>query len=408
MTSPTPISKSVRFNLSQIFLLFGLGMMVTAARTPEIKANVGLDNATFGTFMTLGLLGSMAALLWMGDVVHKIGVHKVMLGAITVLYGGLAIVPHLHNGYIWLCINILVGFAISSFHISINAQAIHLQEQSGELLIPRLHGLWMVGSLSTSVIAILVTSRLSLSWHVDILVALVWLFSARAVTSLRPVLMGATPLADESKFSALYAIKQLPAAVRWMPWLAFGMMMAAQIEVAANDWTTIFAKEELGFSATIAIVPYLLFMISMIAIRFTVQRLFSVRPERYWLRRTPVVGGIGFIIFLQLSTGLSANHKGLGLLFGSLAFISAGLGCSYIVPGFFAIAARKSSQPGSVVIAQMSLINVFLTFLGKMVIAWVAGATSIGTALMIPGVMLIATTLSAHLGASEPTSSKSE
>ncbi|CAB4616412.1 unannotated protein [freshwater metagenome] len=36
-------------------------------------------------------------------------------------------------------------------------------------------------------------------------------------------------------------------------------------------------------------------------------------------------------------------------------------------------------------------------------IAWVAGATSIGTALMIPGVMLIATTFSAHLGASEPT-----
>ena len=63
MSILTPISKNVRFNLSQIFFLFGLGMMVTAARTPEIKANVGLDNATFGTFMTLGLLGSMAALL---------------------------------------------------------------------------------------------------------------------------------------------------------------------------------------------------------------------------------------------------------------------------------------------------------------------------------------------------------
>ena len=40
-----------------------------------------------------------------------------------------------------------------------------------------------------------------------------------------------------------------------------------------------------------------------------------------------------------------------------------------------------------------------------MVIAWVAGATTIGTALMIPGVMLIATTFSAHLGESKPTKS---
>jgi hypothetical protein len=186
-----------------------------------------------------------------------------------------------------------------------------------------------------------------------------------------------------------------------MPWLAFGMMMAAQIEVAANDWTTIFAKEDLHVSATIAIVPYIFFMFSMIIIRFTIQKLFTIRPEQYWLRRTPVAGGIGFLIFLQLSTHLSAQHRTLGLIFGTLAFISAGLGCSYIVPGFLAIAARKSPLPGSVVIAQMSLINIILIFGGKMVIAWVAGATSIGTALIIPGVMLIATTFAARLGESE-------
>ncbi len=397
----TQISKSVRFNLSQLFYLFGLGMMVTAARTPEIKSNLGLNNATFGTFMTLGTLGSMVALLWMGDVVHKIGVQKVMYSATTILFGSLAIVPHVHNGYIWLVINIFLGFAISSFHISINAQAIHLQEQSGEVLIPRLHGLWMAGSLSTSIIAIAVTSSISLAWHVDVLMAIVWVLMMKAIRSLHPVLLGATPNEDPSKFSALYAIKQLPNAIRWMPWLAFGMMMAAQIEVAANDWTTIFAKEDLHVSATIAIVPYIFFMFSMIAIRFTIQKLFLIRPEQYWLRRTPVAGGIGFLIFLQLSTHLADHHKTLGLIFGTLAFISAGLGCSYIVPGFFAIAARKSPLPGSVVIAQMSLINIILIFGGKMIIAWVAGATSIGTALIIPGVMLIATTFAAKLGESE-------
>ena len=395
------LSNRTRNSLGQLFYFFGLGMMVTAARTPEIKSNLSLTNATFGTFLSLGLIGSMAALLWMGEVVHKVGVKKVMIAATTLLYAGLALVPHLHNGYIWLALNVLLGFSISTFHIAINGQAIHIQEKYSVLLIPKLHGLWMAGSLSTAVIALLITSRVPLAWHIDVLVSLVWLLTIRAINRLGEDILGPTPELENERSGALNAIKQIPQALKWGPWIAFGMLMAAQIEMAANDWTTIFVKEELGTSATVAILPYIAFMLSMISIRFTIHRLLTKRSERYWLRRIPVAGGIGFIIFLQIAVRVSGSHPHAGVLFGVLAFIAAGLGCSFIVPGFFAISARLSPLPGSVIIAQMSLINVALTFLGKMVIAWIAGATSIGTALLIPGVMLIATAFSAHLGSAE-------
>ena len=40
-----------------VFFLFGLGIMSTASRTPEIKANLSLNNAVFGAYLSLGALG---------------------------------------------------------------------------------------------------------------------------------------------------------------------------------------------------------------------------------------------------------------------------------------------------------------------------------------------------------------
>ena len=45
-----------------VFFLFGLGIMSTASRTPEIKANLSLNNAVFGAYLSLGALGSIIAL----------------------------------------------------------------------------------------------------------------------------------------------------------------------------------------------------------------------------------------------------------------------------------------------------------------------------------------------------------
>jgi len=51
-----------------------------------------------------------------------------------------------------------------------------------------------------------------------------------------------------------------------------------------------------------------------------------------------------------------------------------------------------------VVVAQLGLTQTIATFLAKVVISWVAQATSVTVALMIPALMLIATTKFANLG----------
>ena len=101
---------------------------------------------------------------------------------------------------------------------------------------------------------------------------------------------------------------------------------------------------------------------------------------------------------MLLGISLSHHNKTEGFIVTLIAFAMGGLGCSFIVPGLFAIAARRSTLPGGVVVALLGVSNTVLTFLMKVVIAWVAQAVNLTAALMIPAVMLILTSTVAHLG----------
>jgi hypothetical protein len=69
-----------------------------------------------------------------------------------------------------------------------------------------------------------------------------------------------------------------------------------------------------------------------------------------------------------------------------------------LAPTLFAISFRQSTLPSSVVVAQIGLSQTISTFLAKVAIAWVAQATSVTVALMIPALMLLATAKFSHLG----------
>jgi hypothetical protein len=81
-----------------------------------------------------------------------------------------------------------------------------------------------------------------------------------------------------------------------------------------------------------------------------------------------------------------------------LGFFVGGLGTSFMAPLATNIANRRSSQKASEVVAQMNLTNGILAFFAKLVVSWVAQATSITTALLIPGLMLLIASRFAYLG----------
>ena len=372
--------------------------MATAMRFPEIRDQLNINNGLFGTYLTLGGIGWLLAFIYVGDIVHKFGIRPVIIVASTGLFGTMAAVPHIMNPQIWLASNILIGFFWVSFHVSNNGQAIHRQEEIGELILTRLHGLWSLGALVTSIGAIIVTPFVSLAWHIDVLMFLVWVATIHGIRKSTPYFIDK---ADEGSELPKITLKSIVTSFRAQPAVALTMILAMQIEFSTQDWSAIYLRDSIGMSDASSIYGYTVFIGAMIIFRFNANRLHHMFSEAVLLKWPPIVGAIGFITFIPLGTLVSEFNLMLGFSLALFGYALAGFGSSLLAPTLFGIAFRISKHPSSVVVAQLCLVAAVVAFFVKILISWVAEATSVTLALMIPALMLLATSKFSYLGSKQ-------
>jgi MFS family permease len=391
----TTFSKQERRALNLLFWPFGIGAMSTATRFPEIRDQLDINNGTFGTYLSLGAIGGVISFILVGHLVHSIGVKPIVVFAATGLFLALGLVPHIQSPILWLVINILIAFFWVSFHIANNAQAIHRQEEVGELILPKLHGLWSLGALITSILAIVITPYVTLAWHIDVLVTIMWALTMYGVFKSTPYFIKKNEEADA--FPNLSPIG-IAKTFKFQPIIVLAMVLAMQIEFSIQDWSAIYAKDTINMSASSSIYGYAVFISAMIILRFNAKKLAARWSERELITKLPILGGVGFAVCISLGTWLSETNRILGFIVALVGFALAGFGSSILAPTIFAISFRKTSLPSSVVVAQLGLTQTIATFIAKVIIAWVAQATSVTVALMIPALMLLATAKFANLG----------
>jgi MFS family permease len=322
----------------------------------------------------------------MGHIVHRLGVYKVVLYSATVTYITVGILIELHNPEIYLLVNIICGFAWASYHIAINAQALHRQSESGTQIIPILHGLWSAGAVMTAFIALLISSFVSLNWHIYPLIVTVYLLKLRAFARLRPVLLQGHEVTEADEVVTFR--KMLSTfSIDWV--VSLGFLCALMLEVSVGDWATIMARQEFGVSKSFAVIPYFLFMCAMIIGRLSFNRFKGNRTDKELVQPFVVMGGTVFLASLGLSLQLKENNLYLGFTIFCLGFFLTGIGISFVGPLFFGYASARSDKPGGVAVAELGALNQVLTFIGRGVISVIAGAASLPIAMTIPGVMLI-------------------
>jgi MFS family permease len=381
--------------LNYLFLPFGIGGMAIATRFPELRDQLGVNNGTFGTLLSLGGIGSLLAFIFVGNWVHSYGIKPIVALGSTGLFASLGLFPHMHNPNSFLLLNIFASFCWISFHIANNAQAIHRQEEVGELILPKLHGLWSLGALITSLLAIVITPFVTLCWHMGIIVFVMWLFTMYGIIKSTPYFIGKN---EEADAFPSFSIKEIAKTFSFQPVIVLAMVFAMQAEFSIQDWSAIYAKDTLKMSASASIWGYAVFIGAMIIVRFNAKRLAARFSERQLLSKLPILGGVGFGVCISLGTWLSPTNQNLGFIVSLVGFALAGFGSSILAPTFFAISFRNSSLPSSVVVARIGLTQVIVTFIAKFIIAWVAQATSVTVAMLIPALMLLATTKFSYLG----------
>jgi len=360
--------------------------MCLAPRLPDIKANLDVSTTYFGFLMSSGSIGALSAHLTMGHIVHRLGVYKVLIYSSIATYVTLGILVVLHNAEIYLIVNIICGFAWASYHIAINAQALHRQSESGTQIIPMLHGLWSAGAVATAFIALLISSYVSLNWHIFPLIITVFILKMRSISRLRPILLQGNEVTEADEVVNFRTMLS-SFTIDWV--VSLGFLCALMLEVAAGDWATILARQEFGVSKSLAVIPYFLFMGAMIIGRLSFNRFRGDRTDKEMVQPLAVMGGTVFLTSLGLSLQLKESNLYLGFAIFCIGFLLCGIGISFVGPLFFGYANARSDKPGGVVVAELGALNQILTFVGRGVISIVAGATTLPIAMTIPGVMLI-------------------
>ena len=360
--------------------------MCLAPRLPDIKANLDVSTTYFGFLMSSGSIGALSAHLTMGHIVHRLGVYKVLIYSSTATYITLGILIELHNPEIYMIVNILCGFAWASYHIAINAQALHRQSESGVQIIPMLHGLWSAGAVTTAFIALLISSFVSLNWHIYPLIIIVYILKLRSIGRLRPILLSGNEVTEADEV-VTYRKMISTFSIDWV--VSLGFLCALMLEVSVGDWATIMARQEFEVSKSLAVVPYFLFMSAMIIGRLSYNRIKGDRSDKEMVQPFVVLGGTVFLVSLGLSLQLKETNLYLGFAVFSLGFLLTGFGISFVGPLFFGYASARSDKPGGVAVAELGALNQVLTFIGRGVISVVAGATTLPIAMTIPGIMLI-------------------
>lgn len=365
------------------------------SRTPDIKHNLDISNGTFGVVISLGVIGAVLAFMFVGQLVHRVGVGATLIGTSLLLYGPMLIIPHIHSVLIYTLMNILLGLGFNGHFIALHDQALARQLLSGQKSIPGLHGSFSLGTLFTAVLSISITSRVSLAWHIDILIGVLWVATTLSIIRTQQFLIrgstyrqAAPPIRVKNTWSMLTKDR----------YISLAYVCAVMVEFSTNDWVTLLSRQEVRANRTLSIIPFLIFIIGMVVGRLGFHKLLMIKPEEFWIRISSRTGGIGFIVFLLLAKYFSERNFTLAFTCETLAFFIGGLGGSFLAGVLTQIASERSHLPGGVVVAQLSFALTIITFFVKLLISSVIQVSSITLGLMIPGVLMITLSFFTKLG----------
>jgi MFS family permease len=378
--------------IKALFFLFGLLIMSWVPRFPEIKANLQLSNGEFGSLISMGAIGNIAALLSVGHLVHKYGARWMLHIGSFLLGISLIFVTHTSSSLVFLIFIIVQGGAISAFHISINAQGFHFQDRTSRQIITLLSGFWSSGALISSILAGFLVDRIALDTYSSFLALFCFIAMSYIIIQISPNLVKADDNPDSDHrardmFKGFRIDKQVSAA----------LLLVIMLEYAVGDWAAIFVKEDMKIAGGIHTLPYILFTLAMIVGRLNLHNLLPRYSMEILVARASVLSGLSFIAGIIAVTFVGTANETLVILILSISFTFAGLGSSFLGPSVMNAANTRSKFPASVVIGQIGVINISLVFVARWVIAWTAQAVSLTVALLIPAAMLLTVPLLAKI-----------
>ena len=347
-----------------VFFVHGLLFASWTAHIPQVKADLHLTDGSLGLALLGAPLGAVSAMLVSAHLLPRLGSRRMVQAALLgycvagPFVGVVGSLPALFVAlYAW-------GGFQGALDVSMNTQAIAVEQDRRRPLMSGLHGCWSIGSLAGAGIGTAgVAVGLTLSAQLVLLgtpalVVVGWL-AAQMLPDAKPATESHTSRRLPRRFSR--AVLALGA-------IAFASLLC---EGASADWAAVYLRGPLHTSAATAGLGYTAFSLTMVIVRLSGNRLLA----RFLIRRVlPVLAGIATVGF---TAGLLDGHAVIAIAgFGCL-----GVGLALIVPTVFSAAGRLPGLSPGAAIATVSACGWVGFVCGPPLIGELASATSLPVAL---------------------------
>ncbi|TGE08639.1 MFS transporter [Hymenobacter fodinae] len=355
MAEITPAQRRVA--VSALFFVAGLCFASWASRIPDIRLKLGLSEGELGQLLLALPVGSMLALPVAGWMVHTYGSRIVVVLA-TSLYAIFLPLLGWAPGF-WSLAGSLVlfGFAGNLLNISVNTQAIGVQQAYGKPIMASFHGLWsLAGFLGGALGTLLIRWQQTPLRHFLLVMALGLLLTVLAHQRTLPQDTGAEAGGSGFRRPEPYLLR--------IGLIAFCGMLC---EGCMFDWSGVYFQKVVRPDATLVTAGYVACMSTMALGRFI---------SDYFTHR------FGTNRMLQISSALIA----LGLLTAVVwpafvpsvvGFLLVGFGIASVTPLAYSAAGQSTTVSPGVALAMVSTIGYFGFLLGPPLIGFIAEVSSL-------------------------------
>lgn len=319
---PAPVDRRARVAVAALFFTNGALFANLLPRYPEIKADLGIDNAAYGLAVAAFPTGAIAAGLLAGMLIRRLGSALVAVVS-TVLTGAAIVAAALADSAMVFAGALFAAGAMDAItDVAQNAHGLRVQRRYGRSIINSFHAIWSVGAVTGgSMAAGAIALGLSRGHHLLLSAAL---FTIVACVALRFCLPGpetqpaAKPAVDDHKTTRHTGLRTACLLTALVLIATAGTL----VEDAGNSWAALYLSDSLHASAALAASGY----IALVGAQFVGRLLGDRLVDRFGQRAVARAGGL-----------IAAAGMGLALAVPTvpgtiLGFAAAGLGVATLVP----------------------------------------------------------------------------
>ncbi|MEV7125630.1 MFS transporter [Streptomyces sp. NPDC093260] len=366
-----------KWAIAALFCFLGFQYATWIARLPALKTRLDLGTGEVGLLLMACGAGAAASFPLVAVLMRRLGSRRLALLSglcLVAVLAALSVVPNYPLALLAVCCD---GVAVGCLNVAMNAQGAALETAYGRTAMSQLHATFSAGLLAAALLAsagTAVTQSVPAHFAVAAVLLLLLLGYARAGLLTRREPVPAEPDTPKKRTRPV-----LPSAATLL--MGCAMAFGTITEGAMNDWSTLYMKDVVKTSATVAPLGIAVVSVMMLLARLRADRWRDRWGDGRVVRVGSAVAGVG------LALALAAGH----LVPTLLGFACVGLGAAAVTPCVY-VAAAEHGPNALALVAAMGTTGLLG---GPALIGFVAGAGSLTLGMATVAASALVVTLTA-------------